>query len=370
MTNLTGKRKSILLLFLLSVAFIPLFSQAKPKSDRENFRLIHSDKLFLSKFNNENIIELFGRVHFFYGDTEFRCNNAFIYEKQKITRLKGNVKVSNDTLDVFADSISYYRIPNLLTLVGNVIITEQKDDGVFNQFASETGTYDKAKEIITARGNVRAFSRKDKARAQSNYVFWDRKNGYGYMIEKPELWSEGKDTLYVRSEKMEFFDADRKVIATFDVLAQSKDYKATSDFLLYFLKEDKAIFQGEPKFTSGFADATAKEFYLFFDDRKLTRAELKDSCLVYFAEAKDKPKHNWVKADFVSMNILDENLQDFTAEDRVTYYYLQEKEDKKDYFSNNAEGTHLMATFREEGKLDRIQMKTRIKGVYRFENSP
>jgi lipopolysaccharide export system protein LptA len=289
--KLTGKH--LLQLFILFIITTSLFSKYEPKPSNEKFKLVHSDKLFLNNVNQENILELLGNVHFFYGKTEFFSNRALIYDTQKIARLMGTVKVNNDTLNVTADSISYYRIPNKLDLTGNVIITEVKEkDKVFNRFTCDKGSYDKINEIITAKDKVTAFSQSEKSRAKCNFAYWDRKNGYGYLTEQPELWSEGKDTLYIRSEKMEFFDKDHRIIATFNVTAQSKDYTATSDFLLYYLKEDKAIFQGEPRFTSSFADATAEEFYLYFKERKLYRAELKDTCLVWFADEQNKPKTN------------------------------------------------------------------------------
>ncbi|MFO7659943.1 MAG: OstA-like protein [Candidatus Cloacimonadaceae bacterium] len=364
---MTGRKLFLFTLFLLITS---LALTAQTSSAGEDFRLIHSDKLFLNKVNGENILELNGKVHFYYGDTEFRSHQAIIFEKQKIARLIGNVRVRNDTLNTVADSISYYRITEFMNLGGNIIITEQKTAGVFNQMAADFGSYDKLNDVISARGNVRALSAKDKARASANLAHWDRKNGYAYLLENPQLWSEDRDTLYIRSERMEFFDDDRKVIATFDVLAQSKDYTATSDFLLYFLKDEKAIFQGEPKFTSGFADATAGEFYLFFKEKKLYMAELKDSCVVWFAEEKGKPKTNWVKADFISMNITDDNLDDFEAENKVTYFYQQEQEGKKDFFSNSASGSFLSATFGEDGKLESMMMKQGVKGTYIFENNP
>jgi len=365
--SLTGKHVFLLLILFCSLSFS---SNAQTAKTGDDFKLIHSDKLFLNKVDNENILELNGKVHFFYGKTEFHSNKAIIFDTQKIARLIGNVSVKNDTLNAVADSIAYYRLTEVMNMGGSVIITEQKTDGVFHQMTADNGTYDKPKNIITARGNVQALSIKDKARASCNFAYWDRKKGYSYLLENPQLWSEDKDTLYIRSEKMEFFDADRKVIATFNVMASTKEYTATSDFLLYFLKEEKAIFQGEPRFNSDFADATAEEFYLFFKEKKLYLAELRDSCLVYFADEKTKPKSNWVKADFISMHISNNNLEDFRAENRVTYFYQQEKNDKKDFFSNSASGSFLTATFTDEGKLDTMKMQQGIKGTYRFENNP
>lgn len=364
---MTGK---IILICFTILILTSMYSQSNsPPTKDQQFRLIHSDKLFLSKLNEENVLELLGNVHFFYGTTEFTSLKAIIYDTQKIARLIGNVTVKNDTIKATADSVAYYRKADKLNLGGNVVITEQKKEGVFNQLTGNIGTYDKANNIITATGKVNAISLKDNARAKCNYAYWDKKNGYGYLIDKPELWSDGKDTLYVNSEKMEFFDEDRKVIATFNVTAQSKDYTATSDFLMYFLKEDKAIFIGEPKFTSNYADADAEEFYLYFKDRKLFKAELKDSCTVYFAEEESKPKTNWVKAKFITMNLDKDNLKDFTAEEEVTYYYIQEKQDKKDYFSNSASGSFLTADFNPDGKLNRMKMKGSVKGIYKFDNN-
>jgi lipopolysaccharide export system protein LptA len=351
----------------------PLLLLAKPVSkpaQGEKFRLIHADKLFLSKVNDENIMELNGNVHFYYGKTEFRSVRAYIFDTQKIARLQGNVFVQNDTLSATADSISYYRIPNILNLGGKVVITERKRDGTFNQFRSDYGVYDKKNDTITTWSQVQAYSLTEKVRATCGSAFWDRKNGFGYLMQKPELWSEGTDTLYVKSEKMEYFDLDRKVVATFDVLTTTGDYNTASDFLLYFLKEDKAVFLGEPRFSSDFSDAQAVEFYLYFKERKLTRAELKDSCLVYFAETKQQPKTNWVKAAFISMNFAGENLSDFSAEKEVTYFYQQEKQEKKDYFANSAIGENLSATFEEDGKLKQMKMRNNIKGTYRFEKTP
>ncbi len=368
---MTGKICCLALaLFAPAIAALAAAPGMQPLSN-ERFRLIHADKLFLSNLDQENVLELFGNVHFFYGQTEFFSNRAMIYDTQKIARLIGSVRVSNDTLMVTADSIAYYRIPNLLNMGGNVVITEQKDkDRVFNRITCDRGSYDKANEVITSAGRVTGYSETEKARAKCNFAYWDRKNGYGYLIEQPELWSEGQDTLYVRSEKMEFFDTDHRIIATFNVLAKSKDYSATSDFLLYFLNEDKAIFQGKPNFSSDYADASATEFHLYFSERKLNRAELKDSCLVWFAQEKGNAKTNWVKAKYIAMEIENDYLQEFEAESEVTYFYNQAKQEDKDMFSNDASGDFLSAHFQKDGRLATLSMKNRVKGIYRFENNP
>ncbi len=353
------------------ILFGCIFLSAKPKPPpEEKFRLIHADKLFLSKVYDENILELTGNVHFFYGKTEFKSHQAYIFDMQKIVRLIGNVRVKNDTLHAVSDSTSFYRILNRLYFGGNVEITEQEKKGTFNRFRCQNGIFDRAKNTITTWKNVSAYSQSENARAVCGYAFWDRARGYGYLLEQPQLWSEGRDTVHVRSEKMEYFDEDKKIIATFNVSAVSRDYVMTSDFLIYFLKEEKAVFVGEPKLSSDFSDAVADEFVLFLKDKKLVKAELKDSCLIYFAEERGKPKTNWVQAKYVKMNIVNDYLSDFTAEEKVRYFYRQEPEEKRDFFINQAEGEFLFAIFKTDGKLERMKMLDKIKGIYRFKAQP
>ena len=346
----------------------PLWAAPKAKAP-EKFRLIHSDKLFLSKVGEEQILELLGNVHFYYGKTEFKSNQAMIFELQKIARLTGNVTVSNDTLSLSADSVAYYRTPEILNLGGKVLITEKKPSGSLRWFRSNNAAYNKKEDKLTAWGEVQSYDREENATLKCGYGFWDRKNGYAYLIEKPQLWTGKQDTLHVAADKMEFFDKERKLIATFNVKTESRDYQTSSDFLIYFLKEDKAVFTGEPSFNSEYATARAREFYLFFQDRKLQRAELRDSCVVMFAEERNAPQTNRVSAGFIEILFRDENISRFRAEDKVSYYYLQEKTEKKDYFMNEATGEYLEANFNKDNKLDFMNMKKSIRGTYKFHNN-
>ncbi len=357
--------------FMAAILFLlPLCAFARTRTQQnENFRLIHSDKMFLSRFQEEQIIELVGKVHFFYGNTEFKSNRAIIFDKQKIARLNGNVKVWADTLALAADSVAYYRTPDLLNLGGNVYVTETKPDGSFRSFNSEFGTYDKKEDKLTVWKDVKSFDKEENAHIQCGYAFWDRKAGYAYMIENPIITSGKEDTLRISSEKMEYFDQERKLIATFNVNSESKDYQITSDFLIYFLKEDKAVFTGKPAFKSDYATATAEEFYMYMKDRKITHAELKDSCRVYFAEESGAEQINWVQADIIRLDFENDNIRSFEAESKVSYYYLQEKKEKRDYFENTATGDYLEAKFNEDNKLDIMKMKKGIKGKYKFHNN-
>ncbi len=357
-----------LFLLLTLGQILPLSARAREQRS-ENFKLIHSDKMFLSRFREEQIIELVGKVHFFYGSTEFKSDRAIIFDQQKIARLNGNVRILADTLALAADSVAYYRIPELLNLGGNVYITETKPGGSFRSFNSQFGTYDKLEDKLTVWKDVRSYDQEEEAHAECGYAFWDRKAGYAYMIENPVIQAGKEDTLRISSEKMEFFDNERKLIATFNVQTQSTDYTVNSDFLIYFLKEDKAVFTSKPTFKSEFATATAEEFYMYLEERKITSAELVDSCKVYFTEESGTDQTNWVEAEIIRLDFADDTIRSFIAEGKVSYYYLQEKRDKRDYFENSATGDYLEAKFNDDNKLDIMEMKKGIKGKYKFHNN-
>lgn len=342
---------------------IILMGQARPA---ETFRLVHSDRLFLNKTDTEQILELLGNVHFFYGKTEFKSDRALILDRQKIARLTGNVQVSNDTLALRADSLAYYRNSEQMNLGGRVNITERKPNGSERWFSSNFANYDRRNEKLTTWGNVQAFDLFENAFATCGYAFWDRKAGYAYMIENPKIRSGVTDTLFIEAQKIEYFDEDQKIMATFDVKVDSHDYKATSDFLLYFVEEEKAVFTGVPSFVSEFATAKAREFYLYFEERNLVRAELVDSCRVDFAEERDLPQTNWVLADYINLKFSNSNLDEFIAERGVSYYYEQEATGRKDYFLNEARGQYLEAKFGQDNKLEHIRMRQSINGVYKF----
>jgi lipopolysaccharide export system protein LptA len=348
-------------LLLLIILVLPAQRRAA-----ETFRLVHSDKLFLNRSDTEQVLELNGNVHFFYGKTEFKANRALILDTSKIARLTGNVVVANDTLTLSADSLAYYRNSQQMNLGGRVRIDEVKPDGSQRWFSSDFANYDQLNQKLTTWGNVKAYDLMENAFASCGYAFWDRKAGYAYMIENPRLHTGSPDTLFIAAERIEYFDEEEKIVATFGVKVDSQDYHATSDFLLYFVQEEKAVFTGMPVFRSGFATAQAREFYLYFTERELTRAELVDSCRVDFAEEEGAGQTNWVLAEYVRIGFNGKNLRDFRAENGVSYYYQQEEEEERDFFQNRSTGQYLEAMFTPDSKLEYIRMRDSINGVYRF----
>ena len=357
-----------LLATLLLIVLLPLGAQTTSKT--EAFKLIHSDKLFLNRLNNEQVLELSGKVHFWYGKTEFKSDRAMIFDTQKIARLSGRVSVVNDSLGLKADSVAYYRSTEDLNLGGKVQITESRKTGSLRWFKSEYAIYNRKADKLTVWKDVSAWDKDENAWAECGYAYWDRKAGYAYMIENPRLRSGVADTLYIKADKIEFFDAERKIVATFNAEVKSQDYLVNSDFLIYMINEEKAVFTGRPSFLSDYAKASANEFYLYLKERKLQRAELQDSCRVSFSEERGGIQDNWVTAGFISIGFREEAIKEFTAEDEVVYYYAQAARDKRDPFVNTARGYFLEAKFNDDNKLELMRMARGVKGSYKFQNNP
>lgn len=322
----------------------------------------------MSKLDSGQILELNGNVHFYYGDTQFKSDRALILDGPKIARLSGRVAVSNDSLNLVADSLAYYRIPQILNLGGRVRITQTTAEGNTRWYQGDYGIYDQANDTFTTWSNVRAYDQQENAQSSCGYAFWDRRAGYSYLIESPVVSAGTTDILTVKADKMEFFEQERKLIATFNVDVRSGEYHATSDFLIYFSEEEKAVFIGEPRFDNPIANAEAKEFQIWFKDRKPTQAVLMDSCYVRFSSKEDLPRTNWVKAQNVILNFTGDEIRDFTAENEVSYYFVQDQEGNKDYFINTATGEYLEAKFSEDNELQIMNMRGGIKGSYKFKN--
>lgn len=340
------------------------------ESDPGRFRLINADRLHMVNLESGQVLQLNGRVHFFYGEIEFRSDRAVILDGPKIARLSGNVVVENDSLHLVADSLAYYRNTQVLNLGGKVRATQRTSQGFGRRMEGDHGIYDRARDTITIWQNVRAWDERENAHAECGYGFWDRANGYAYLIEEPRIRAGLQDTLYINADKMEFFEEERKLIATFNVETRTQDYHASSDFLIYFANEERAVFTGEPDFYNDFATATAREFHLYFEEQKLSRVVLVDSCQVYFAAEEQDEKKNWVQAANIELNFVDGKLQDFSADLDVSYFFEQDQDGSKDFFINSASGERLKAIFDDDNQLKLMDMGGSIRGSYFFENQP
>ncbi len=363
--KLTG-RFFILLLFAL---IITMMFDLHAEEELRPYKLINADKLIINKIEDEYVTNLFGNVHFFYGETEFFSDKADIFELQKIVRMQGNVKVYEDTLSLLADNVDYFRKTERLFLYGNVLATETHSDSTIRTFEAEEVEYFRNSREFFAKENVITYDERENMHGICGELKYFMNDGYGYLMKEPILSIADKDTLSISAEKIEYFEDYKKVAATFNVKTFSKDFLMTSDFLLYFADEEKAVYLGEPKFTSDLADAKAIEFRIFFEEQKIKKAILQDSCFVQFSETEDQPKRSWAIGDLMEFNFTEGNVTFCETTGNVSSYFQQETTKSRNFSANNAQGEHLTLEMNDQNEIERISMKDKVHGIYKFQHN-
>ena len=222
----------------------------------QSYKLINADTLIVQNINDEYISNLIGNVHFFYGETEFFADKADIYEQQKIVRLWHNVRVYEDTLSLLADKVNYFRKTEKLFLDNNVKI-EEIGENSHRIFKADFAKYFRNENILYATNQVSFLDLNENIVGNCGKLTYLITDNYGYLTESPKICFTEKDTFSIVAEKIEYFGKNKKITATFNVKTFTNEIEINSDFLLYFSAENKAIYQGQPKMFSEFADASS-----------------------------------------------------------------------------------------------------------------
>ncbi|MCK4956263.1 MAG: hypothetical protein KAS49_01415, partial [Candidatus Cloacimonetes bacterium] len=280
--------KKILIGSLLLLCVI-LFAE-----ESRSYRLINADVGTATEIDGERVMTLIGNVHFFYGETEFFSNTAELYDTKKITKLSGDVRIIEDSLSLCADNVTYLRLSEKLHFSGDVLIREDHADSTFRTFAADSVNYYRQIGELEAHNNVTVFDERESINGNCGFLKYDINDGYGYLLKRPEMCMQ--DSIKISAEKIEYFKEFSKIAANFDVITESPDFKITSDFLLYFDIEQKAIFLGQPKFISEYADAVADEIRIHFEEQKIQKAELENNCKVEFSDEPNEKRESWISS--------------------------------------------------------------------------
>ena len=347
---------SISLLFSLSLG---------AESESRPYRLINADKLFVDRLEDEYLTRLAGNVHFFYGETEFFSDQAELYEVRKIAKLFGNVKVVDDSLTITADQVEYLRQIEQLVLTGNVLIIEEHEDETERTFRAERGQYLREARQIYAYNDIYFHDERDRVNGYCNYLNYDLNSGYGFITNNPRIEVEGEQPLTITAEKMEFYRDFNRLAASFDVHTFYEEYEVTSDFLLFFVDDEYAVFLGEPEFKSEMAFAVAEKFYLYFEDRKIKSATLENNCLTYFANKEGGDKNSSIDCTLMELLFVDGKISEMQAFDNVKSHYVNESADR-DHFTNYAESDKLIVTINDDNEIESVVFHGRVQGRYKF----
>jgi lipopolysaccharide export system protein LptA len=377
------------------LVFLPIFALAQT-GNLVPYRLQHTDRIIVDKMDEEYVTTLSGNVHFFYGRIEFRADEAIIYEKQNYARMTGHVSATNDTIYIDTDSAVYYRTTaelyadghikatrdtllftgdhaiyyrnqDRLLVNSNAVYTESHADSTKRVVLADKVDYHRREEKVTAEGNVRAHDEREKMRGTCGYLEYDLAKGYGYLIREPKAWLEGKDSLFIEADKIEYFRDDNKLVANFDVSTWNKDFHSHSDFLMYFLKAGEAVFLGQPEFHLDQADAWAREFHVFFTDRKISGANLSDSCRAVFASEEGGVKQNRIHSDRMQLEFTEGKLRHCTATGNVDSHVRQDRKGKREYMDNRTKGNSMEIFLDDQSEVEQIIVRDKVTGTHQFE---
>lgn len=352
-----------ILIFSFIIFLGTLFSEEIQKL--RPYKLINADKLQVKSINDSYMTFLEGNVHFFYGDTEFFSDEAQIFEERKVAKLFGNVRIYDDSLTVTADETTYFRKTEKLHIKGNSLFQEDHADSTFRTFKTEEFEYDRNQKIVVANQDVKTYDSREEIHHSSGYLYYEIDNGYGYLMNNPIVYISGKDSLLIRAEKMEFFKEYEKIVASFNVLTQNNDIEIKSSFLVYFTKKEEALFVGDPKLKSEFADTESKELTLVFEENKIKKAILRDSTRVEFSNQQNQ-KINWINAENMNINFgKDNNISTCVAEKNVKCY-IEENKDEKNPFKNIVNGNELHIKMSEDNKVETLKIFDNVVGTYYF----
>ena len=358
-------------LVILVLLVICLISGLRGEENQElrPYRLIHADSLRASKIDGAYISELTGRVHFFYGDTEFYSDRAFLYEREKIVRMTGNVEVYEDTISLKAQRVSYFRLQEKLDLDEDVIFYETHKDSTWRTFNAERVEYLRESKNFEAWDNIFVYDSRENVNGKCGYMTYNVDKGFGYLKEEPELQMSKSDSLFIKAERIEYYDDYKKIVAIFEVETVMPDYMLNSDFLIYYSEEEKATYRGQPELFSEQFDANATEVTLYFRENKLHQALMSDSCRVDYKIREFEPKENWVTSEEMEFIFDNGVIKESRAYRSVESYYVQQPDISKrqNYLRNEARAEKLIMYMNEEGYIERIGLSKSINGKYIFE---
>jgi len=354
-----------LLFFLI---LFTLFSSLTAAEKLRDYKLINADSLIVTKIDEFYHTKLIGNVHFFYGNTEFYCDTADIDEKDKISKMAGNVKVYEDTLSLFASESEYLRKSEIIYLRRNVKMFQLLPDSTQNKFYADYVTYYRNDSLAIAEQNVKAISEKQNITGECGYLKYHLNTHYGFMNKKPHIIRKEKDKLFeIYAQKIEYFGDYKKIVASYDVKTNFEKYHISGNFLLYYSETEKGTVIGNPKYLSDRATAYSQQFDFHLKNNKIQTVDLTDSCKVYYKiKESDSLQDNYITAKNIHFVFDDEKLQQVTAIKDITTYYNQKKSEKSDFVKNWVDGDSLTIEM-ENDKVKYLKLINAKEGKYYFE---
>lgn len=334
---------------------------------KNHYILKNANLVKIDVIENDTITTLKGDVDLIYNEIEFFADNAQIFQKDRKVKLFGNVHAIDDTLEAGAQKATYFHKDAILKLDEDAYFIENSQDTLLKKVTADFIEYQKENKKVHALNNIVATDFIEQVVCTCGKFRYDMDTDYGQARENPVLTFQRDNELKIYSKQMELFAKEKKFTATYDVKVETEDTQATSNFLIYFNDEEKAVMLGNPQFKSSLSTATAEEFQVFFTDEKISQLLLVKDAVIHFKEEDSIGKENYLYAGKVRMEINNDKLAYMQAQNVSRSFF--EQRDGEDILENKLATLRLEVFFDEEENIQTIIAEDDIKGTYTFSSS-
>ena len=352
---------------LLLVCMIAVSIELSAAENSHHYILKNANIVKLDIVENDTITTLKGDVDLIYDEIEFFADNAQIFQRDRLVKLFGNVRAIDDTLEAGAQKATYSHVGTLLKLEEDAYFLESSKDTLLKKVTAEFIEYQKDEQKVHALNNIIATDFIEDVTCTCGKFRYNLETDYGLAMDNPVLTFKQDNELKIYSRQMELFAEEKKFTATYDVKVETEEILATSNFLIYFNDEEKAVMLGNPYFSSDLSTAEADEFQVFFHDKKISQLHLIKNAVIHFKEEKSVGKENYLYAEKVRMDITNDKLR-FLLAQKVSKSFFEQRKDN-DILENKLATLQLQVFFDERENIQTIIAEDDIKGTYTFSSS-
>jgi lipopolysaccharide export system protein LptA len=306
--------------------------------------------------------------------------------------LRGNVRMSKDTLTVDCQKALYYPDSGVVIFSINVCFHDPQrtlfaDEVRYNEFTEEVNassrvrvyqgdsmsvTCNRAKYYERLRqghlyDNVRIREENKRVLLTGKQGFMDHEHRYGRVFGDPVMTERDSSSnllTEVHGDTVEYFGYEKRVRVQNNVRIDRDSLTATGLTLDYFTEQRTAILTGAPEAVRGADHVSGDTIRLFFEkDEKLSRVEVNGSAVATspadsgFVEPKNRMEGKTMTL-FVKDGIMENVLVEGTA---IATYFIRDKQDKRGM--NVTSGDRLRVLF-ENRKISRIRVEGGTEGTY------
>jgi len=365
-------------------------------------KLISPQKLFLLTFltivlivsviysQNKSFRRSSNRLELIHADV-----SRGIFKNGRLIRvLEGHVQARQDTLELYCDKAIYDEKEKKITLTDNVRLLRGKDTLTAKQI-----TYFELQQVAVAEGNVQVnrpgqflrsdyleyYYKTDQMRASGHLILFDKENRITitakrgeYIPEKKTTFVEKKahlirldstqtDTIHIFSHRMEYiFDENRRAIARDSVHFIQQNLHATADSAIYFLDEDIAYLEIEPRAIQENNELFGKQMKLIMENLELKEIHVLGAARTISVEDSLLEKENRLEGQEIILYISDGKLYEIRAiSNAQSIYYLKEDDEERGI---NVVSADTIKVFFVNNELDSIMVIGGSQGIYYPEN--